>query len=421
MAKSSSAISVRGLGKKYLLGVTHADSIRELVNRTGRMLWPRQSEAVARGLRVQAREHWALRDVSFDVRPGEVLGVIGRNGAGKSTLLKILSRITLPTVGRAEIRGRVSSLLEVGTGFHPELTGRENVFLNGAILGMSRSEVRRKFDQIVAFSEVERFIDTPVKRYSSGMQVRLAFAVAAHLEPDILVVDEVLAVGDAAFQERCIGRMHEVSHSGRTVLFVSHNMAVVRSLCENGILLSEGQVLMRGSADECIDTYLASHRATVTVSSIDLPRPADAPAWMSWARLVTPGAPGVLRMGESLTLEVGFEADPPTRHPRLGLVISTADDVAVLNANNHYLPSTPFPKGRRGGVIRCSFGTVPLMAGTYKMSLWFGTQHLDTHTALDALTFEVAERDCWGLGRTPPRNSSLLWWPADFDLLSSAE
>jgi lipopolysaccharide transport system ATP-binding protein len=206
---------------------------------------------------VSKEEFWAIKDVSFEIQPGDRLGIIGRNGAGKSTLLKMLSRITEPTAGRIEINGRIASLLEVGTGFHPELTGRENIYLNGAILGMSRAEIRRKFDEIVAFAEVEKFLDTPVKRYSSGMYVRLAFAVAAHLEPEILIVDEVLAVGDAQFQKKCLGKMEEVSkNEGRTVLFVSHNMNVIKSLCTKGLLLSNGKLIETGSASELVNKYL---------------------------------------------------------------------------------------------------------------------------------------------------------------------
>lgn len=202
---------------------------------------------------------WALKDVSFNIRRGEIVGIVGRNGAGKSTLLKILSRITEPTQGRVVIHGRVGSLLEVGTGFHPELTGRENVYLNGAILGMKRKEIDQKFDQIVAFSEVEKFINTPVKHFSSGMYLRLAFAVAAFLEPEILLVDEILAVGDAAFQKKCLGRMEEVSREGRTVLFVSHNMQAIRSLCAKGILLNQGEISMEGTASKVIDYYMTQH------------------------------------------------------------------------------------------------------------------------------------------------------------------
>lgn len=246
---SDTAIRVHDLGKKYQLGALHQvrystlrDSITDLFN--GRS--PRSRDEI-----------WALRNVSFDVRQGQVLGVIGRNGAGKSTLLKLLSRVTEPTEGEAEIRGRVGSLLEVGTGFHPELTGRENIFLNGAILGMKRNEIARKFDEIVAFAEVDQFIDTPVKRYSSGMYLRLAFAVAAHLEPEILVVDEVLAVGDAEFQRKCLGKMGDVAHEGRTVLFVSHNMSAILRLTEETLVIERGELILRAATPQAVDFYLS--------------------------------------------------------------------------------------------------------------------------------------------------------------------
>jgi lipopolysaccharide transport system ATP-binding protein len=249
---SAYAIEASGLGKRYRLGSIGVTSLREEAT----AWWHR-----VRGRAERARdpqEFWALRDVSFAVRPGEVIGVIGRNGAGKSTLLKILSRITEPTEGLARLRGRVASLLEVGTGFHPELTGRENVYLNGAILGMTRAEVARKFDEIVAFSEVEAFIDTPVKRYSSGMYVRLAFAVAAHLEPEILIVDEVLAVGDAAFQQKCIGKMRDVTRrDGRTILFVSHDMAAITALTQQCVLLERGRLAFCGSTAEAASRYFS--------------------------------------------------------------------------------------------------------------------------------------------------------------------
>jgi lipopolysaccharide transport system ATP-binding protein len=230
-------------------------------------LGPRLFAALSRGAksRVSDQELWALKDVSFDVTQGEVVGVIGRNGAGKSTLLKVLSRITEPTEGTIRLKGRVGALLEVGTGFHPELTGRENIFLAGAILGMSRWEIRSKFDEIVAFSEVEKFLDTPVKRYSSGMYVRLAFAVAAHLEPEILVIDEVLAVGDTAFQRKCLGRMGEAAQSGRTVIFVSHNLEAVTSLCGRAVLLDQGSVVTLGDTAGVISRYLASVRSEMAL------------------------------------------------------------------------------------------------------------------------------------------------------------
>ena len=270
------AISVRGVSKRYRLGEgarAPYRTFRESV--TGAALAP--FRRLRRAARPVPREMWALQDVSFDVRPGEVLGVIGRNGAGKSTLLKTLSRIVAPTAGEIVLRGRVGSLLEVGTGFHPELTGRENIYLNGAILGMTRQEIRRKFDEIVAFSEVEQFLDTPVKRYSSGMYMKLAFAVASHLEPEILLVDEVLAVGDAQFQKKCLGKMGEVSRQGRTVLFVSHTMTAIKSLCTRAVLIEGGRVALDGDVDAVVDRYLSggTDMAKTGVIPADVPRHQD--------------------------------------------------------------------------------------------------------------------------------------------------
>lgn len=261
----TAAISAHNVSKKYQLGLTHAGSVRELVNRIGRRIIGRTSQEVIPEPGTirsgpQATEFWALKDVSFEIPQGSAVGIIGRNGAGKSTLLKLLSRITYPSEGRIELRGRVASLLEVGTGFHPELTGRENVYLNGTVLGMTRSDIRRRFDDIVEFAGVRKFIDTPVKRYSSGMTVRLGFAVAAHLEPDILIIDEVLAVGDVEFQQRCLGKMDEVASSGRTVLFVSHNMSTVRQLTSVSIVLNEGRVAFSGSTEAAIETYVNENR-----------------------------------------------------------------------------------------------------------------------------------------------------------------
>ena len=257
-------ISIEQLGKKYVIAHqrerAHYNTLRETMTLKVRDVlngWRvrKGNDGVGKATR---EEFWALRDVSFEVKRGEVLGIIGRNGAGKSTLLKILSRITEPSCGRVRIRGRVASLLEVGTGFHPELTGRENIYLNGAVLGMTKAEIKRKFDEIVAFSEVEKFLDTPVKRYSSGMYVRLAFAVAAHLEPEILIIDEVLAVGDAQFQKKCLGKMHDVSREGRTVLFVSHNMATVLQLTSRSVLLNHGVVTFDGPTEDAIARYTDS-------------------------------------------------------------------------------------------------------------------------------------------------------------------
>jgi ABC-type polysaccharide/polyol phosphate transport system ATPase subunit len=258
---SDVVIRAEGLGKKYMLGHQSGErytSLRDVMARTARN-FARTAGDILRGKAIiagdEVEEFWALKDISFEIKRGDVVGIIGRNGAGKSTLLKVLSRITEPSEGRVEVKGRIASLLEVGTGFHPELTGRENIYLNGAILGMSRAEIKRKFDEIVDFSGVEKFLDTPVKRYSSGMYVRLAFAVAAHLEPEILIVDEVLAVGDAEFQKKCLGKMGDVASEGRTVLFVSHNMGAVKSLCPSSILLAGGRIEASGDTHRMTDLY----------------------------------------------------------------------------------------------------------------------------------------------------------------------
>ena len=276
---SDTVIRVENLGKKYLLhhreaGNSQYKALRDVltdgVKAVGRRLNPLTKKSFDSPTK---EEFWALKDISFEIKQGDRVGIIGRNGAGKSTLLKILSRITEPTTGRISIKGRVASLLEVGTGFHPELTGRENIFLNGAVLGMGKAEIKRKFDEIVAFAEVEKFLDTPVKRYSSGMYVRLAFAVAAHLEPEILVVDEVLAVGDAQFQKKCLGKMKDVSKEGRTVLFVSHQMSAIEKLCSSGVLLSRGQIKFLGNSKETISYYLQDLENQIIENKVsELPR-----------------------------------------------------------------------------------------------------------------------------------------------------
>ena len=257
----ATAISIQNVSKKYQIGITRQDTLRDQIYhlaRSGLRMVRQENRA--------ASELWALQDITCQVEHGEILGIVGRNGAGKSTLLKILSHITEPTRGRVEIYGRIGSLLEVGTGFHPELTGRENIFMNGAILGMSRREIERKFDEIVAFAEIEKLIDTPVKRYSSGMYVRLAFAVAAHLEPEILLVDEVLAVGDVAFQRKCLGKMGDIASQGRTILFVSHNISAIQTLCSRGILLQDGCLAMEGPIDRVVSYYLSTLEQSVSLS-----------------------------------------------------------------------------------------------------------------------------------------------------------
>lgn len=296
IAMATPIISVRNIGKKYCLGFTHEGktykTLRDTITHGMRRIVQSAKGKAGSGefnnpitqsdnnsitkSHNNSSEFWALKDISFDVQQGEVLGIIGANGAGKSTMLKILSEITEPTEGEIRVRGRVASLLEVGTGFHPELSGRENVYMNGAILGMTKSEINAKFDEIIAFAEVERFIDTPVKRYSSGMQVRLAFAVAAHMEPEILLVDEVLAVGDVGFQKKCLGKMRDIKSGGRTVIFVSHNMGMIRKLCSRAILLEKGRKVMDGEHNQVIASYLRALTANITVD-VDLP-PGDGDA-----------------------------------------------------------------------------------------------------------------------------------------------
>jgi lipopolysaccharide transport system ATP-binding protein len=310
----SSVISVENLSKKYLIKHEAAGGYGML---SETLLRPFKSLSSKKTITPStSEEFFALKDLSFELKIGERLGIIGRNGAGKSTLLKVLSRITEPTSGSIKIRGRVASLLEVGTGFHPELTGRENIFLNGAILGMSRTEIKSKFDEIVSFSEVERFLDTPVKRYSSGMYVRLAFAVAAHLEPEILIVDEVLAVGDAKFQQKCLGKMEDVSKEGRTVLFVSHNMSTLKSLCSSILYLKDGQLVKQGPVEETIKDYLAENQKVI--SNGNIPRSfkrkyncghvfIDNLQLINSEGLVT----NELYFGEPFTIRLGFTIDQP--------------------------------------------------------------------------------------------------------------
>jgi len=300
-------IRVEGLGKKYLIGHQTEEkytALRDVIARRAKGLFKSGGNRTA--VKETTEEFWALRGISFDIQQGDRIGIVGRNGAGKSTLLKVLSRITEPSEGRIIINGRVASLLEVGTGFHPELTGRENVFLNGAILGMSRSEIRKKFDEIVAFAEVERFLDTPVKRYSSGMYVRLAFAVAAHLEPEILIVDEVLAVGDAQFQKKCLGKMQDVSAAGRTVLFVSHNMTAIQTLCNKGVLLKKGKVELDGPIEEVIEHYLENQVDFLTKFECFLPEEAPGNEYVriKRAEIKLPGDDGT-----GITVETPFDIE----------------------------------------------------------------------------------------------------------------
>jgi lipopolysaccharide transport system ATP-binding protein len=352
---SNIALRVDNLSKLYHIGASlqHYATLRDVL--AGWLTKPlrrtRPDRASKNGR--QPDTIWALKDVSFEIRPGEVVGIIGRNGAGKSTLLKILSQITEPTYGRAEIFGRVSSLLEVGTGFHPELTGRENIYLNGAILGMRRAEINRKFDEIVAFAEIEKFLDTPVKHYSSGMYVRLAFAVAAHLEPDILIVDEVLAVGDAAFQKKCLGKMGDVATEGRTVLFVSHNMGAIRSLCERSILLVDGQLEIDGPTQAIVNAYLLS----VTTmkgdkGEIHWAGGEEAPGCdevrLSSIHLIshTGKVQNTFQLDKSIVVEVTYIVHKPLRGMRIVLKLKTEEGVIAFASTDHNQQPAELQPGR---------------------------------------------------------------------------
>jgi lipopolysaccharide transport system ATP-binding protein len=364
---------------------------------------------------------WALRDLSFQADPGEVIGVIGRNGAGKSTLLKIFSRITEPTTGRVELYGRVGSLLEVGTGFHPELTGRENVLMNGAILGMRRAEILRKFDDIVGFAEVEKFIDTPVKRYSSGMYLRLAFAVAAFLESEILLVDEVLAVGDAAFQKKCLGKMQEVSSSGRTILFVSHNMAAVEGLCNRCLFISEGKLVADGKPHAVISGYFAGQNGAAD-SQRDLTqhpgrRGGLTPVIRSVALETAACAPAAsIRMGQGLTVKVGFDAGEKRIRPRIAISIKNNYGVPVLTASTRIQNQYEFADSVGAGSIACHLADLPLLQGTYSIDLFLSEEYQNLDVIYDAISFDVVESDVFGTGQVPTAHDGTIFWPATFDL-----
>ena len=386
---SDTVIHVENLSKQYILGSNaQSDGFRHAVENAVTAplrLLKNLSKKPAPVSKTSPVEFWALRNVSFDIKRGEVVGVIGRNGAGKSTLLKILSRITEQTEGRVEITGRVASLLEVGTGFHPELTGRENIFLNGAILGMSRTEIRQKFDEIVAFAEVEKFLDTPVKRYSSGMYVRLAFAVAAHMEPEILIVDEVLAVGDAQFQKKCLGKMQHVARGGRTVLFVSHNMGTVTSLCTRAIWMAGGQVHRTGAVREVVNDYLSKGMASnyQTVALHDIPRP----SYISDERLRldsiewTSSVP--LQHGEPAEAVIHFTVNSPIEGVSVGIGFSTIEGTRLLSYDTDFQadprPNLSEPRRYR---VKISIDLLPLGPAVYALDI--GCRSGDLH-ALDYL------------------------------------
>jgi len=400
-------ITVENLGKRYRIGEREPyRTIRDSFTRALAAPWRSVRARLAGQAGAPDAGHvWALSDVNFDVMPGTVLGVIGRNGAGKSTLLKVLSRITEPTTGRIELYGRVGSLLEVGTGFHQELTGRENVFLSGAIMGMRRAEIARKFDQIVAFAEIDQFVDTPVKRYSSGMYVRLAFAVAAHLDPEILLVDEVLAVGDVTFQKKCLGKLGEVARAGRTVLFVSHNMAAIESLCEDCLMFSRGRLAARGEPLEIMADYIASEiepGAGARELNDHPGRRRDSVTAMTRVELHSdPGAPpGTVRIGASIAIHVRYAVQRPVR-PVFGVVVKTIYGVPVFCASDRFCDQLAQCDPAARGTVVCTIGKIPLLPGTYTIDLWLGDAGGDFDVIFDAISFDVLPADVTGTGRLP--------------------
>lgn len=418
---NDNVIEVRDVSKLYQLGARREryHTLRDTITEGFASLF-RAKHAVTPELL------WALRKVSFDVKRGEVVGLIGRNGAGKSTLLKVLSEITSPTEGKIEIHGRVGSLLEVGTGFHPELTGRENIFLNGAILGMTRAEIIRKFDEIVAFAEIEKFIDTPVKRYSSGMYVRLAFAVAAHLEPEILLVDEVLAVGDAQFQKKCMGKMSDVAHGeGRTIVFVSHNMAAIESLCDRCILLDAGCVAADGPTDSVIARYQAMMPKQIG-DYVDLAghpgrRRNSVPLMQRVALTDRNSQPAsVIPMGEGLNVEVGFITKDGPLRPFLGVVIKNFIGAVVFGIDNRMIPGFVLD-AVRGGTVTCHFERLPLMPGAYTMDLYLGDEQVAIDAIFDAVSFDVAPADVFGGGKLPHAGMGPIFWPATWSVKAANE
>ncbi|BAY94726.1 MULTISPECIES: ABC transporter ATP-binding protein [unclassified Tolypothrix] len=383
---SDVVINVENLGKKYILshqqersGRYRYKALRDVIADGAKSLAQRFIKPAAKELSNPAREEfWALNDVSFDIKQGEAIGIIGRNGAGKSTLLKVLSRITEPTTGRIAIKGRVASLLEVGTGFHPELTGRENIYLNGSVLGMSGFEIRKKFDEIVAFAEVEKFLDTPVKRYSSGMYVRLAFSVAAHLEPEILIVDEVLAVGDSSFQKKCLGKMGDVAtKEGRTVLFVSHSMQAIAQLTQRCILLSKGKVQFEGNTGKAVQLYLAGHQDEVVKSAYYQAPVNKAGNYVAWAKVETSEGQGIHCWGKPIVFEFALHVAQPHESLWFSFQIVSALQQPIC-IFWYYEPQAPFRREPGTFIIRCEIPTLRLYMGSYTLTTWFSERRSET-------------------------------------------
>jgi lipopolysaccharide transport system ATP-binding protein len=409
---SDPVITLDGISKEYQLGeLSGSGSFREAL--VGIFRRNRESQQTLQ----------ALQDISFSVPEGEAVGIIGKNGAGKSTLLKVLSRITTPTSGSISVRGRLSALLEVGTGFHQDLTGRENVYLNGSILGMSKDEVDRRFDDIVAFAEVERFLDTPIKRYSSGMRLRLGFAVAAHLDPDVLLVDEVLAVGDASFQKKCLGQMDELRRGERTILFVSHNMAAVETLCSRAIWIDGGRIREDGPAPEVISNYLSSYGGTEG-SQQDLRGVADRTGlgnirFTGIEYLTTAGQPtDLIRSGDCLTIRLHYAATERIVEPHFGFEIHSQLGTLITETST-WSTNTDVPSLDPGeGSFELTIASLNLMPGRYRVSLWISSiGGIDYDIVPHCSIFDVETSDVFGSGRGADQRFGLVYFPSKWRMI----
>ncbi len=399
---SDIAIKVEGISKKYILGHKHSSTISE------------RFQSMFSRNNAEKEEFWALKDISLEVKKGEAVGIVGKNGAGKSTLLKVLSRITHPTHGRFELNGRVSSLLEVGTGFHPELTGRDNIFLNGTILGMSRNEIRSKFDEIVEFSGVSKFLDTPVKHYSSGMYVRLAFSVAAHLEPEILIIDEVLAVGDAEFQKKCLGKMDEVAKQGRTVLFVSHNMAAVGLLCQKGIMLNKGEVHLVGEIDDIVKEYSVFqssvnfnnyiNQEVLELSKVD----GFALKHVKIDNLSNPDS--LISSGDDVRFSFFYQADKKFLSPAFALIFRDQMGVEVFRLSTKPISGYEIDLFNGLGCVSLEIRKLPLVKGSYFVDFGFVRERMEWIIKSELLIqLEVQGKDVYGSGLILDRSRGFIW------------
>lgn len=425
---SDFVIKAENIGKKYTIGHQaergRYTALRDVLMQNARNLWNRTKDLATGQPIIQGdtlEEVWVLEDVNFEIRRGEAVGIIGRNGAGKSTLLKILSRITEPSTGRVTIKGRVASLLEVGTGFHPELSGRENIYLNGTILGMTRVEIRQKFDEIVAFAEVEKYLDTPVKRYSSGMYVRLAFSVAAHLEPEILLIDEVLAVGDVAFQKKCLGKMEHVSSEGRTVIFVSHDMSAIQKLCSRGFVISQGGLSFEGESFAAVNNYF---KENTVYEQIDLrsTKERTGNGTIRFTRIKFCNSHdepiGNLPVGEGCNIYLDYESYTSTipSNVEIGIAFISTAGVKVAMVSN-VIANRNFEKLQPSGTICCSFPSLPLASNDYILSISFSSDNQTCDWVDKALDIKITEGDFYNSGRHYRPGSTCVYLQHDWQVI----